>query len=283
MKLRLFTLFLLFALLAGTLTACRGEREPYVPVPVVLSQPFAAYEFGIAFNRGNALLRDQVWAVLQVLAADGTVNQIAWTWFGYDPTTIPPDPDATRALGEVRERTLIVGFDPGSAPKSFFNASGELVGFDIDLAQAVADYFGWTLEFLPIRWADREFELASGNIDALWGGVSLTDQIHERLYYTPPYMENRLVFMTMSDSGIRNLRGFRNMTLALLFASAAEQALAENEGFRNTLGEVRSEERLYELLADLEQGEVDAILLDEVAAVYYIRTRDRAAFGGRGA
>jgi polar amino acid transport system substrate-binding protein len=181
----------------------------------------------------------------------------------------------------VRERTFIVGFDPTSAPQSFFDTSGELAGFDIDLARAVADYFGWSLELLPIRWADREFELASGNIDTLWGGVSLTEQIHDRLYYTPPYMENRLVFMTMSDSGIRNLRGLRNMNLALLSASAAEQALAENEGFRNTLGEVRLEEHLYEVLAELEAGEVDAILLDEVAAVYYIRTRDRAAFGGR--
>jgi len=281
MKLRILVLFLIFALLLGGFTACGRERTPYVPSPVMVGAVFATYEFGIVFNRGNALLRDQVWAALQVLSANGTVADIAHFWFGYDPTFIPPNPYATRALGEVRERTLIVGFDPGAAPNSFFNSTGDLVGFDIDLAQAVADYFGWTVEFLPIRWADREFELQSGNIDALWGGATLTEQVSERLYHTPPYMENRQVFVTMSDSGVRNLRGLRNGRLAFLSASGAEQALIENESFRNSLGELVPEELLYAALTALEAGDVDAVLMNEVAAAYYIRTRDTAAFGGR--
>jgi len=241
----------------------------------------ATYEFGIAFHRGNALLRDQVWAALQVLAADGTVSRIARLWFGYDLTLIPPDPYATAALGEVRERTLIVGFDPSSAPKSFFNESGELVGFDIDLAQAVADYYGWTVELLPIHWADREFELVSGNIDSLWGGVTLTEALQARLYYTLPYMENRQVLVTMSDSGLRSLRSLRGGHVAFLTGSAAEVALSEDAGLRNRFGTLDPRDLLFSALVSLEAGEVDAVLMDQVAAVFYVHTGDTAAFGGR--
>jgi len=280
----MFVLFLIFALLAGSFGACGGgERDPYVSTPLLLNDVVATYTFGIAFHRGNALLRDQVWAALQVLSADGTVERIARFWFGYDPTNIPPDPYATRALDEARERVLIVGFDPSSAPMSFFNQAGELVGFDIDLAQAVADYYGWTVEFLPIHWAEREFELTSGNIDSLWGGVTLTETLQARLYYTLPYMENRQVFVTMSDSGVRNLRRLRGGHVALLTGSAAEVALAENADLRNRFGTVESQDLLFSALIALEQGQVDAVLMDEVAAFYYIHTGDTAAFGGRSA
>ena len=272
---------LICILLLATLSACSGEREAYVPVPVIVDDVLATYEVGITFHRGNALLRDQVWAALQVLSADGTVGRIAWHWFGFDPTTIPPDAYATQALEEVRERVLIVGFDPASAPNSFFNDAGELVGFDIDLARAVADYFGWELELLPIQFADREFELASGNIDTLWGGVTLTDAIVGRLYYTAPYMESRQVLVTMSNSGVRNLRRMRGRTLGLLAGSAAELALEENTGFRDRLGTIDPRELLFSALIALEQGQVDAVLMDEAAALYFVVTRDGAAFGGR--
>ena len=285
MKHRLYVLLLLIIIVLTALLVwqfgAEGEGGVYVPTPVMLDATVATYEVGITFHRGNALLRDQVWAGLQVLSADGTVGRIAQHWFGFDPTIIPPNPDATAALGEVRARTLIVGFDPASAPKSFFNAAGELVGFDIDLATAVADYFGWDLELLPIRWADREFELQSGNIDTLWGGVTLSETVVDRLYHTPPYMENRQVLVTMSDSGIRNLRGVRNGTLGLLAGSAAELALEENTSFRDSLGEVDLREILYSALIALQHGQVDAVLMDETAAIYYVLTRDGTAFGGR--
>jgi len=283
MKLRICAALLIIALLSTTLAACGGsERQSAVPGPTLLGEMVATYEFGIAFHRGNALLRDQIWAALQVLAADGTTGRISRAWFGDDLTTIPPDPEATAALDEVRKRALIVGFDAASAPKSYFNKDGELVGFDIDLAQAVADYYDWDLVLLPIQWADRKLELASGNIDVLWGGVTLTESIKTRLYYIGPYMENRQVVVTMSDSGIRTLRRLRGRTLALLDGSAAELALEEQAGLRDRLGEIDRRETLHTALLDLEQGHIDAVLMDELAALYYIRTADASAFGGRG-
>ncbi|MCL2563174.1 MAG: transporter substrate-binding domain-containing protein [Oscillospiraceae bacterium] len=279
MKHRIIAILLILVLL---LAACGGGGEVYVPMPVLVDEVAATYEFGIAFHRGNALLRDQVWAALQELSADGTVSRIARYWFGHDPTIIPPDFEATAALEEeVRERAFIVGFDPSSAPMSFLNETGELVGFDIDLARAVADLYGWELVLLPIQWADREFELASGNIDSLWGGVTLTDAVRSRLYYIGPYKENRQVVVTMSDSGIRNLRGLRGQTMAVRSGSAAEVALSEDITLQNRLGEIDQREVLYAALVDLEQGRIDAVMMDEAAAVYFIRTGDAAAFGGR--
>ena len=276
-----FPLLLIALLLVGTLAACGGGGEAGPPRPVILDEEIYTFYFGIAFQPGNAVLHDQIWAALQVLSANGTVERIARDWFGFDPTIIPPDATATERLGEVRERTLIVGFDPAMAPKSFMDETGSLVGFDIDLAQAVCDYFGWTLALLPIEWADKEMELRSGNIDCLWGGVTLTDRVQERLYHTFPYMENRQVVVVMSDSGIGNLNRMRDRSLALRTGSVAETALERNSRFYGRLGEVFSAESLTDALNEFERGRVDAVLMDETAALYYTRTGDTAAFGGR--
>jgi len=282
MKVRILLLFLVICLLLGTFTACGGsDSSSYGAVPMMIHDPVSTSELGIAVFRGNEVLRDQIWAALQVLSADGTVSQIARRWFGEDPTIIPPNRYATLPLGEVRERTLIIGFDMASAPMSFVSPEGDLVGFGIDLAQAVCDYFGWTLELLPIDWTDREVELASANIDALWGGVHLTESVRERLRYTEPYMETSQIVVTMSDHRIRNLRNTRGRSLAFRAGTVSELALIENTSFANRLGESIPTDNLFVALHALEQGEVDAVLMDRWAADYYVRTGDIAAFGGR--
>jgi len=278
---RCISLLLLTVLLLGTLAACGGNNTEYSVVPMMINEPIITYELGIAVFRGNEVLRDQIWAALQVLSADGTVSQIARRWFGEDPTTIPPDRYAPLALEEVRERTLIIGFEISNVPMSFVNPQGILSGFDIDLAQAVCDYFGWTLELLPIDWADREMELASANIDALWGGVSLTESIRERLLYTEPYMESSQVVVTMSDRRIGRVRDTRGRYLAFRPSSMGELALIENTSFANRLRASIPAETLTAAIGALERGEIDAVLMDRWAADYFVRSGDAGAFGGR--
>jgi len=281
MKRRYLSLLLIILLSLSLFTACGGDGATYGNVPIMVNDPVITYELGIAVFRGNEVLRDQIWAALQVLSADGTVSQIARRWFGEDPSTIPPDRYATLALEDVRERTLIIGFDLSNVPMSFVNPQGILSGFDIDLAQAVCDYFGWTLELLPIDWADREMELASANIDALWGGVSLTESLRERLLYTEPYMESSQLVVTMSGRRIQTVRDTRNRYLAYRPGTMGELALIENASFGNRLRASIPAETLTAALAALEQGEVDAVLMDRWAADYFIRTGDVNAFGGR--
>ncbi len=55
---------------------------------VVLDEAVSTEEFGIGFNLGNTALRDEVQAVLEEMAADGTLAEISIQWFGKDITTV---------------------------------------------------------------------------------------------------------------------------------------------------------------------------------------------------
>ena len=63
--------------------------------------------------------------------------------------------------------TLRVGYDPSNLPFSFFNADGELVGFDIELAQSLAEALGFKAELIPITWRELPTLLADGVIDVM--------------------------------------------------------------------------------------------------------------------
>lgn len=72
------------------------------------------------------------------------------------------------SLERVRRRgTLRIGYDPTNLPFSFFNVDDELVGFDIELASALADALDVRPEFVPISWPGLPALIASGTIDVM--------------------------------------------------------------------------------------------------------------------
>ena len=71
---------------------------------------------------------------------------------------------------------LVIGLDDTFAPMGFRDEAGELVGFDIDLAGAVAEELGVAVKFQPIDWDAKEMELSSKRIDCIWNGMSATPE-----------------------------------------------------------------------------------------------------------
>ena len=73
-------------------------------------------------------------------------------------------------LERIRERgTLRVGYERSNLPFSFFNAEGQLVGFDVELAVALAEALGVTAEFVPVEWPELAAVVADGLIDPMPG------------------------------------------------------------------------------------------------------------------
>jgi Na+/H+-dicarboxylate symporter len=87
-----------------------------------------------------------------------------------DRSTVSPDRAGgdVPTLERVRARgTLRVGYDPGNVPFSFFNAGGELVGFDVELSHSLAEALGVKAEFIPVAWRELPAALAGNVIDVM--------------------------------------------------------------------------------------------------------------------
>ena len=77
----------------------------------------------------------------------------------------------------VKEKgTLVVGITE-FAPMDYKDEDGEWIGFDADMARAFAESLGVEVEFVEINWDNKILELDGKNIDCVWNGMTLTDEV----------------------------------------------------------------------------------------------------------
>lgn len=179
------------------------------------------------------------------------------------------------AWSKIEERgSIIVGLDDTFVPMGFRDNSGNLTGFDVDLAKEAAARMDIKLEFQPIDWNLKEQELDSGNIDLIWNGYSISEERLKKVNFTKPYLDNRQVIVVLSDSDINTKEDLKDRAVATQNSSSSLEAL-EKAGaiadFKN--GEAVLFDTYNEAFMDLEAGRVEAVVADEILARYYIAER----------
>ena len=93
---------------------------------------------------------------------------------------------------------LIVGVTDFE-PMDYRDENDEWIGFDADLAREVAAYLGVDVEFVEIDWDNKILELDSKNIDCVWNGMTLRDDVLSAMSCTKPYMLNAQAVILRDD------------------------------------------------------------------------------------
>jgi len=168
--------------------------------------------------------------------------------------------------------TFTVGFDQDFPPMGFVGDNGEYTGFDLELAQEVANRLGRKFVPQPIAWDAKDMELEAGNIDCIWNGFTITGR-EEGYTWTKPYMENSQVFVVGKDSGIKTLADLSGKIVEVQADSSAEKALQADGKLAETFGTLQTTPDYNTAFMDLEMGAVDAIAMDVIVAGYQIEQR----------
>ncbi len=177
---------------------------------------------------------------------------------------------------KVKEKgEFVLGLDASFPPMGFTDENGEIVGFDIDVANEVFSRMGVTLKLQPIIWDANIQELNSGNIDCIWNGFTINAERKEKVLFTKPYMRNRQVLLVTGDSDYSKLSDFEGKKLGLQAGSSAIIALDSSKDFKSKLNEVVFYDDNMAALLDLEKGGIDVVLLDEIVARYYMQMKDK--------
>jgi polar amino acid transport system substrate-binding protein len=171
---------------------------------------------------------------------------------------------------------FILGLDENFPPMGFQDASGNIIGFDIDLAAEVCKRLGITLKLQPIDWDLKDRELNTGNIDCIWNGFTIKEDRKKNVLFSDPYMKNRQVIVVKADSAIATLADCKDKNLGVQAGSSAVDALDDKTDFKSSLKNVVEFKDNMTALMDLEKGGVDAVLMDEIVARYYITSENKA-------
>lgn len=171
-----------------------------------------------------------------------------------------------------REETIVIGLDDTFAPMGFRDESGKLVGFDVDLAKAIGEKLGMSVEFQPIDWAMKETELNGNNIDCIWNGYSITEARKEMVEFSNPYLQNKQIIITLSESSINSKEDLANKKVAVQKESSALEAV-QQDSIVTQLSNLIEFDTNIDCFLDLEAGRSDAIVCDEVLARYVMKQR----------
>lgn len=162
---------------------------------------------------------------------------------------------------------MIVGLDDTFAPMGFRDNDGNLVGFDVDLAKEVGRRLGVEVRFQPIDWDAKVLELNAGTIDMIWNGLTITESRLEEMSFSNAYLANTQMIMVKAGSDITTMDDLIGSTLGVQISSAAEDAVNAS-AIVDDLGELVKFDTYNAALLELQNGTVDAVVIDEIMGRY---------------
>ena len=175
--------------------------------------------------------------------------------------------------GSASAEKLRVGMECTYAPFNYRNADGDLVGYDVDVAEGVAEIIGAELEFVCQQWDGMIPALLANKFDLIVASMSITDTRLEKIDFSSPYRksEGRLIGKVdanldlFDDAGEPIAANFAGLRVGL------ERASTYHSWFEAELPDAElviydSNEPLY---LDLQNGRTDIIMTNPMKA--YLR------------
>ena len=130
-------------------------------------------------------------------------------------------------LAYVQDKgTLVVGMTD-FAPMDYRDENGEWIGFDADMAKAFAEYLGVEVEFLEINWDNKLMELDAKGVDAIWNGMTITDEVTSGASVSEPYCNNGQVVVLPAGkaAGYQDVDSLSGLNFAVENGSAGAEQL----------------------------------------------------------
>ena len=193
----------------------------------------------------------------------------------------PPADDGAADDGAVVENTyntitpgvLTVATSPDFAPYEFYvvdeNGEYQLAGFDMALAQYIADYLGLKLEVIPMDFDGTLAELAAKTVDLGMAGYSPDPARMDKMDFSDLYYEGGQAFVTVKDKA--------DMFASLEDTNKAELTIgAQNGSIQMDLANENSPEadivphaKVTDIIAALISGQIDGAYIETVVAETY--------------
>lgn len=159
------------------------------------------------------------------------------------------------SINLVNDGQLTVCTNPPYKPFEF-EEGGKIVGFDADIARAIADDMGVELNMASTGFEgiDSAASLITGQCDIAFSGITVTEERKSKMDFTIPYLDDNLALLVPADSeitGVDQLAGVR---------TGAQQATSGEDYATEAGADVVQYEDAALMLSSLQTGQVDAVV-----------------------
>ncbi|WP_338859863.1 cystine ABC transporter substrate-binding protein [Mycetohabitans rhizoxinica] len=177
---------------------------------------------------------------------------------------------AADLLDQVKEHgTLRIGLEGTYPPFNFRDAHGELVGYDVDVAKAIALRLGVKPKFITTEWSGIIAGLQAGKFDVIVNQVGITPVRQQTFDFSQPYTYSVAQLIQRKDDSrqFKSLDNLKGKKLGVSLGSNYNDLAKSVPGI-----EVKTYPGAPEYLRDLAAGRIDAALNDRLMLAYLIKT-----------
>ncbi|MDJ0337290.1 transporter substrate-binding domain-containing protein [Cryobacterium sp. PH31-O1] len=183
---------------------------------------------------------------------------------GSDATT------AASALTTVADGKFTCAMSGEYRPFNFYDDTNKLVGFDVDICNAIADELDLTAEPVTGAFNSLIAGLKADRYDAVVGSMSSTEERLVEVDFTESYYATGAELFVGTDSDVKGVADLKDATVGVALGTTFEE-------YARTLGgvsEVTTYQADIDALRDLEAGRVDAVITQGFMGRYLAKNAD---------
>ncbi|MEW4222462.1 transporter substrate-binding domain-containing protein [Rossellomorea marisflavi] len=171
-------------------------------------------------------------------------------------------------------KKLVMGTSADYKPFEFVDTanSSKIVGYDIDVANMIADELGYEVEFKDMEFSGLITALKTKQVDFVMSAMSVKPERKKNVDFSDVYYTAEDMIISTKESGIKSEKDLDGKTVGVQLGSIQEDAaksLAKSMDVK-----VESRDRIPELIQDLQNGRFDALIIENTVAKGYLDKED---------
>ncbi len=171
--------------------------------------------------------------------------------------------------------TIVFATDATWPPMEYIDEKGDLVGFDVDLMNAMAEAGDFEIEIRNTAWDGIFAGLKNGAYDAVCSSVTITDERKAEMAFTDPYINAGQILIVKKDmTGVDSLDDMSGMKVGVQNGTTGDFAL---DNFPNVVRKAYDEVGFA--VEDLMNGNVDGVVCDSIVASDFVLSN--TAYAGK--
>lgn len=177
------------------------------------------------------------------------------------------------------DKVLVMATSADYPPYEFYETaqgSGEPIGFDIDIAKAITEKLGYTLEIEDMEFNGIIPALQADRVNFAMSGMTPTEERKQSVDFSQIYYDAKNTIVSLKGSGLSSYEDLGGKKVGVQLGSIQEgEAKDQSETIKMT---IEPRNKISELVQELKAGRIDAAIVEDTVAQGYINNNDDLEF-----
>ncbi len=174
--------------------------------------------------------------------------------------------------------TLRVGLDASYPPFEYVDEHNRIVGFDVDLAEALGLRLGVEMTYINVAYDGLYDALLTGQVDILISALVVTPEFEGRAHFSIPYFNAGEYLVVRANSSLASMEEMGGRTLAVEYGSQGDIEARKWQRRLSEMTVIRDPDPTAALMAVV-SSEADAALVDGITARLGVGQHEELALG----